>query len=1080
MTWNAYLAGARTKYRPNDTTPITSYLTVNAVKGQFACWQIPMKIDGEDVTTVDATCTTPTCGVATLGVPLIYKAYLHNIHIPSRRANWGGLGTNLGNPIGEIPDALVPKVDAFYSETRNAFPFSINRISPVYEVPSIDLATGGNSCISMENTARIVPTIEGTYSGTGLKNYHIVMEDATHFRWTNQAFNIKKSQWNPSGNVATITTYQNHGFSAGNTVRVKTSRSAFNGSFTILDSPAPTATAFSYVVTGLPSQIYYDGGGTAIKTWNEINVATGSEVALDNGLNITFPTQSPTYATEDEWEFYVNTTRVETIWMESYVPTDAVAGDYTSTITISASGKSNITLNLTIRVYNLAIGREPTIPIFYGGSEDAIIRGHFNQSEIYSGSPDPVHLAIVQRHQESALRHRMSLSAMGPYIYWSGNTLMTNWDSVIKPFLSRYLDGTWTEGVEPTGMKWSVWKTRIPGLLSPYNTFATQSSLYLTDFSSNDKIKLATFAASAEAEGWMSTHQPYFLPMDEPYYYTGSWLTAITNAHQGLEDASPYYRVLMTRSLVPGWIGLVDAWNTNILSMGPRGNPVVDNPRFLYDAELAAGKELWVYQGCDSKYCFSIGPDGYDAQYIWGVDYNTTVDIDSPMTDLIGYHWLMFDNDVRGDLYYAVNEAMSFYQSYYTLEYGDSNNYLSSFVINGSTPTNTDRGRLYWNFTGATKTVDIYKDSSKTQLVASGSRTGAGSIALTEQNSSGLTGSVTVIFSTPNNDTDSANFLYPRAQQDVWDTSMNYGGNAEGTFWYPGRAGSTKAHSISASGTDIPIESLRLKAWRMGQEDYEIFKIANGGNNDPTPYGCPTSTVTTTNTSLTETRLAMVTNKYVGATITCNGKTLVVTSNNATTFTGTAWSGGGNPGNAKAWYVNATSDICINIENAVGAGKWRYYSPSPAIYGVTQVTESNMDAARTSILDGYIGQPPNVIPTVATTELSSIAFLTASSGGNVTYDGGGTVTARGVCWSTSINPTTSDSNTTDGSGTGVFTSAITGLTRGTQYYVRAYATNEIGTAYGGNMVFTTLTYGLVIGAGGSIKSGSGGSLSFEW
>ena len=77
-------------------------------------------------------------------------------------------------------------------------------------------------------------------------------------------------------------------------------------------------------------------------------------------------------------------------------------------------------------------------------------------------------------------------------------------------------------------------------------------------------------------------------------------------------------------------------------------------------------------------------------------------------------------------------------------------------------------------------------------------------------------------------------------------------------------------------------------------------------------------------------------------------------------------------------------------------------------------------------------------------------------GGNVTFDGWSEITARGVCWSTSPNPTINDSKTTDGSGIGSFTSNITGLADGTTYYVRAYATNSKGTAYGEEKSFTTL------------------------
>src|SRR4026208_532153 len=96
-----------------------------------------------------------------------------------------------------------------------------------------------------------------------------------------------------------------------------------------------------------------------------------------------------------------------------------------------------------------------------------------------------------------------------------------------------------------------------------------------------------------------------------------------------------------------------------------------------------------------------------------------------------------------------------------------------------------------------------------------------------------------------------------------------------------------------------------------------------------------------------------------------------------------------------------------------------------------------------------------VIPTLTTTAISSITSGSALSGGNISADGGASVTARGVCWSSTANPTISGSHTTDGSGTGSFTSNISGLTTSTTYYVRAYATNSAGTAYGNEVSFTT-------------------------
>jgi uncharacterized protein (TIGR02145 family) len=94
-------------------------------------------------------------------------------------------------------------------------------------------------------------------------------------------------------------------------------------------------------------------------------------------------------------------------------------------------------------------------------------------------------------------------------------------------------------------------------------------------------------------------------------------------------------------------------------------------------------------------------------------------------------------------------------------------------------------------------------------------------------------------------------------------------------------------------------------------------------------------------------------------------------------------------------------------------------------------------------------------PVVTTAAVTAITTVSAISGGNVTSDGGSPVTARGVCWSTSNNPVITGSHTTDASGTGAFTSYITGLNPGTTYYVRAYATNSIGTSYGNVVSFTT-------------------------
>lgn len=131
--------------------------------------------------------------------------------------------------------------------------------------------------------------------------------------------------------------------------------------------------------------------------------------------------------------------------------------------------------------------------------------------------------------------------------------------------------------------------------------------------------------------------------------------------------------------------------------------------------------------------------------------------------------------------------------------------------------------------------------------------------------------------------------------------------------------------------------------------------------------------------------------------------------------------------------------------------------------------------------------PTSALPTVTTTPVSNITTNSASSGGNISADGGAAITDRGICWSTGTGPTIAGSHTTNGSGTGSFTSSMTGLTPNTSYYVRAYATNSVGTVYGNEMVFTTPASGpslpvlttITVSAITSSSANSGGNISSD-
>ena len=99
---------------------------------------------------------------------------------------------------------------------------------------------------------------------------------------------------------------------------------------------------------------------------------------------------------------------------------------------------------------------------------------------------------------------------------------------------------------------------------------------------------------------------------------------------------------------------------------------------------------------------------------------------------------------------------------------------------------------------------------------------------------------------------------------------------------------------------------------------------------------------------------------------------------------------------------------------------------------------------------------PPVVPILTTTNISNIGPVTAASGGNISNNGGVSVTQRGVCWNTSSSPTyPANSNTSNGSGIGSYSSFLSGLLPATTYFVRAYANNSVGTGYGNEVSFTT-------------------------
>jgi uncharacterized protein (TIGR02145 family) len=210
-----------------------------------------------------------------------------------------------------------------------------------------------------------------------------------------------------------------------------------------------------------------------------------------------------------------------------------------------------------------------------------------------------------------------------------------------------------------------------------------------------------------------------------------------------------------------------------------------------------------------------------------------------------------------------------------------------------------------------------------------------------------------------------------------------------------------------------------------------LFSCGPQENPDPGVLSVTTGTVTNITTT----------------TATCSGN---VTSDGGSSVTarGVCWSTSQNPTTSNSKTTNGTG-LGTYTSNITGL------SPNTTYYVRAYATNANGTAygrQKTFTTNALQG-----IPSVTTGDVTNITTTTASCSGNVTSDGGSSVTARGICWSTSQNPTTSNSKTTNGTGLGTYTSNITGLSSNTTYYVRAYATNSQGTAYGEQRTFKTLT-----------------------
>lgn len=181
-------------------------------------------------------------------------------------------------------------------------------------------------------------------------------------------------------------------------------------------------------------------------------------------------------------------------------------------------------------------------------------------------------------------------------------------------------------------------------------------------------------------------------------------------------------------------------------------------------------------------------------------------------------------------------------------------------------------------------------------------------------------------------------------------------------------------------------------------------------------------------------------------TATLNG---VVNANNMSTTVGFEWGLTTNYGNidyiSKHITGNTDTPVSLTLDKITYGSTYHY-----------RIVASNaVNETYSNDMTFTTPNPPIMLPTVTTSDITKITKTTATGGGNVTDGGGVELTARGVCWSTTPNPTIESNKTVDDTGLGLFTSSLSGLTANTTYYIRAYASNVFGTSYGNEVNITT-------------------------
>jgi len=375
------------------------------------------------------------------------------------------------------------------------------------------------------------------------------------------------------------------------------------------------------------------------------------------------------------------------IWIEIYIPPSTAPGTYRGDITMTLNGKREATIPVTVDVWSFALPSTSSLPNSFGLNGLTAVRQHLGK---YTNDDDVIRFTSLYR--KAALWHRLSVyngSMLPPRTSYFGGKITVDWtryDKEVAPFL----DGTVIRRGEPL-----------------YGAKATSIDVPAVRTIQDDERKvlyLRAFANHFREKGWFDRLFNYLWDEPKPENYP-----EVVRQGKLAHSAVPDIKNLVTASFHSDWAGVVDIFVPiiNCFAFKPGNVSACDQ-----QVQQPKMPNLWWYQSCASHGCNIVG-----GEYFRGWP-SYVIDVDAVANRIMP--WIAWKYNIRGELYYATNEAYS-------------------------------------------------------------------------------------------------------RKEDAWDHIYLFGGNGDGTLFYPGRP-----RTIGGT-TDIPIESIRLKLIRDGLEDYEYLRLLELG-----------------------------------------------------------------------------------------------------------------------------------------------------------------------------------------------------------------------------------------------------------